>query len=100
MQERGYEKSEINEIANMAFITGRTNQRLSRKPPEEYFPEIINLRGEASLQAQQVPIKPELWKVENYRSFLQERRRMLAGSINQFVERAFIVGSVKNTDSA
>jgi hypothetical protein len=29
LQEAGFEKSEINEISNMAFIGGRTNRRIS-----------------------------------------------------------------------
>jgi hypothetical protein len=84
----GYEKSEINEIANMAFITGRTNQRLSKKPPEEYFAKIIQERGQQALIDQQIPMDRELWKVSHYRDFLEERRRLLAESINSFIEAA------------
>lgn len=99
LQEHRYEKSEINEIANMAFITGRTNQRLSRKPPDEYFRGIISERGEAALHAQLIPVDRELWKVENYRSFLQERRKMLADAVNKFIDRAFQAGSVDKIES-
>lgn len=99
LQEHRYEKSEINEIANMAFITGRTNQRLSRKPPDEYFHGIITERGEAALHAQLIPVDRELWKVENYRSFLQERRKMLADAVNKFIDRAFQAGSVGKIES-
>lgn len=81
-----YEKSEINEIANMAFITGRTNQRLSKKSPEEYFERIIAERGEQALRDQQIPMDRRLWKIENYRAFLDERRRLLSVAINDFIE--------------
>jgi len=94
LQGHGYEKAEINEIANMAFITGRTNQRLSRKPPDEYFRGIISERGEAALHAQLIPVDREFWKVDKYRSFLQERRKMLADAVNKFIDRAFQAGSV------
>lgn len=83
--DEGYEKSEINEIANMAFITGRTNQRLSKKAPEIYFPKIIQERGEKALTDQLIPMDRNLWKVENYRDFLIERRRLLTQSINTFI---------------
>ncbi|MEK6286044.1 MAG: DUF262 domain-containing protein [Acidobacteriota bacterium] len=32
-----YSKSEINEIANMAFVSGGTNRSIASKPPEEYL---------------------------------------------------------------
>ena len=89
LQEREYEKSEINEIANMAFITGRTNQRLSKTAPEIYFERIIESRGEQALSAQQIPLDRALWSLDRYRDFLIERRRLLANSINSFIEAAF-----------
>jgi hypothetical protein len=96
LQEHEYEKSEINEIANMAFIAGRTNQRISRKAPLDYLPAIIQERGEATLSAHQIPMDRELWKIEHFRSFLQERRRLLADAVNKFIGRAFEVGSVRD----
>lgn len=48
LKTRNYETKEINEIANLAFISGRTNVRKSSKPPVEYFTgEIIPKRGKA-----------------------------------------------------
>ena len=86
--DEAYEKWEINEIANMAFITGRTNQRLSKKRPAEYFNKIIDERGEHALRDQLIPMDRNLWKVENYRDFLAERRRMLTDAINDFIDTA------------
>lgn len=100
LQEHDYEKSEINEIANMAFIAGRTNQKLSRKPPEEYLPKIIDSRGEGALIAQQIPMDRELWRVENYRAFLQERRRMLATRVNEFIQTTSQLGSIAQASRA
>ncbi|MCI0485903.1 MAG: DUF262 domain-containing protein [Blastocatellia bacterium] len=94
LQQAGYEKSEINEIANMAFITGRTNRRISNKTPGDYFKDIIQLRGEDTLRHQKIPMDQELWKIENYRDFLEERRKLLAASINEFINRAYETGSV------
>jgi hypothetical protein len=96
LQEHDYEKSEINEIANIAFITGRTNQRLSKKPPDQYFPGIIQERGMEALGKQQIPMDRELWKVENFRAFLEARRGLLAKAVNEFIQRAFETGSVTN----
>lgn len=96
LQEHGYEKSEINEIANMAFIAGRTNQKLSRKPPAEYLPKIIEQRGADALAAQQVPTDTALWEVARYRDFLKERRRLLAVAVNAFIETASRQGRVNS----
>jgi hypothetical protein len=83
-----YERKEINEIANMAFISGGANRRISNKAPAKYFPKVIESRGEEALASQCVPLDPELHEIENYRDFLEERRELLAEKVNQFLEAA------------
>lgn len=80
-----YETREINEIANMAFIAGRTNRKISNKEPVEYLPTIIRDTGEVALTAHGVPTNTDLWRIENYRAFLETRRAILAERINVFV---------------
>lgn len=82
-----YETGEINEIANMAFITGQTNRRLSNKEPTAYLPSIVAKQGQESLDAQLVPNDPELLKLENYRAFLKARRTALAKCMNEFIAK-------------
>ncbi len=82
-----YDARETHEIANMAFISGRTNQRISNKPPATYFPKIIAERGEEALTSQCVPIQAELHQLERYRDFLTARREALTVTINRFVEQ-------------
>lgn len=81
-----YEKKEINEIANMAFISGGTNRKLGKKEPFDYFPGIIKDRGEEALTSQLVPTDSRLWKLENYREFLKARREVLAKTVNEFLD--------------
>ena len=81
-----YETREINEIANMAFISGGTNRRISNKEPVDYLPGVIAQRGEDALTIQGIPIEPELWRLENYRVFLERRRKFLADTVNRFAE--------------
>jgi hypothetical protein len=88
LKEAGYETAEINEIANFAFIGGQTNRRISNKRPEDYFQQIISQRGEAALAKQCIPLDRNLWKIERYRDFLVERRRLLADRINNMVVEA------------
>ncbi len=84
LTDAGYETSEINEIANMAFIGGRTNRRISAKNPAEYLEEIVKTRGEETLSDQFVPLDRDLWKIENFREFLEARRLLLLDGINAF----------------
>lgn len=86
LKARGYETGEINEIANMAFITGQTNRRISNKEAAEYLADIAATQGEGALRSQCVPIDPALWSTERYRDFLQLRRAELAARMNAFIE--------------
>jgi len=91
LKKAGYEKAEINEIANMAIISGGANRRISNKEPALYFPEIIRKHGsDEPLRSQVIPLEPELLRMENYRKFLQARRVALAELINRHIQSALI----------
>jgi hypothetical protein len=79
---------EVNEIANLAFITSATNKWLGKRPPSEYVPEIIAHRGEETLKRHFIPLDPELWKLERFRDFLAARRVLLAEAMNVYLTRA------------
>lgn len=87
LKERGFETGEINEIANLAFITGQTNRRISNKEASEYLTAIVAKQGEGALKSQCVPTEPNLWHTEKYREFLQIRRTALAERMNEFIKR-------------
>jgi hypothetical protein len=80
-----YDRREINEIANMAFIGGGTNRAISSKPPAEYLADVVANRGTVALEQQAVPVDPDLHRVENYRRFLEHRRAALADAVNAFL---------------
>jgi len=80
-----FETGEINEIANMAFITGQTNRRISNKDATGYLADIVAKQGEQALLSQCVPTDPELWDTGRYRDFLQYRRVALAERMNAFI---------------
>lgn len=86
LKELGYETGEINEIANMAFITGQTNRRISNKEPLEYLAEIARAQGQAALDSQLIPTDQALLRPENYREFLRVRREALATRMNEFIK--------------
>jgi hypothetical protein len=80
-----YEKSEINEIANMAFISGETNREISFRSAEVYLADILKRHGKQALESHCIPVDPNLWKIESFRDFLKYRRTALAQAVNDFI---------------
>jgi len=85
LKDKGYETGEINEIANMAFITGQTNRRISNKEASKYLEEVIAKQGMEALESQCVPTDQALWSTGAYRDFLKVRREALAHRMNAFI---------------
>ena len=83
-----YEKKEINEISNMAFISGRLNRSLGMKEPVEYLPQIVKHRGEEALTTQGVPLDSKLHRIERFGEFLEVRRKTLVRILNDFLQKA------------
>jgi hypothetical protein len=81
-----YEIREINEIANMAFISGKTNRKISDKEPSVYLPRVITENGTEALKLQGVPLDRNLYQIDRYRDFLQERRSILSDTVNDFLQ--------------
>jgi len=88
LKQSGHEKSAINEIANMAFVTGGTNRRISAQPPEQYLHAILDQQGKQALSAHCIPLETSLWTIKAYPQFLEFRRAALAAAINQFISTA------------
>ncbi|MEW6714151.1 MAG: hypothetical protein AB1306_03530 [Nitrospirota bacterium] len=72
----------------MAFISGRVNRNISNKEPIDYFPIIIRDRGEEALLSQEIPNDSSLWRIDNYKEFLLQRRTSLSDAINRFIEQS------------
>ncbi len=72
----------INQVANLAFISGHTNVTISAKSPDAYLAKIEDSR----LRAQYVPDDRSLWTLDRYEDFLLARRTLLAEAINQFLQ--------------
>ena len=79
---RGYDKTEVNAVANFCFLTKDTNLAISDRLPEEYFPE-VEAKHSGVLASQWIPQDSALWGVERYREFLQARRVLLATETNR-----------------
>ena len=77
-----YSKSEVNDLANLAFISSKANKQISARSPAVYFQEV----GEEELGRHFVPLDPALRSAHAYPSFVVERRRLLAAAMNEFLE--------------
>lgn len=76
---------EADDIANLAFIGGKTNRAISDKAPTVYLPPLLDQLGEPAFAAQCIPVEASLLEVESYKAFLLERRKRIATALNTFV---------------
>jgi hypothetical protein len=79
---------EADDIANLAFIGGKTNRQISDKPPVTYFPEVMKKTGPEGFATQCIPTDPALLEIGTYKQFLAERRKLIAARLNQFLGTA------------
>lgn len=81
-----YTSREADDIANLAFIGGKTNREISDKAPSKYFPALIEKAGERALAAQCIPTDTVLLDVAAYKKFLAVRRVLMSKRLNAFLE--------------
>lgn len=75
---------EADDIANLAFIGGKTNRAISDKTPSSYLPPLVQ-QHPLSFSAQTIPTAPELLELGSYKTFLEERRKLIAARLNDFL---------------
>lgn len=80
-----YTGREADDIANLCFISGKTNRQISDKAPADYFPNLVEKAGEAAFQSQCIPVGQELLSLSSYKAFLAERRKQIAARLNEFL---------------
>ncbi len=96
LYEKGYEKSEVNALANFTFLTQDTNLKISDKKPSEYLKKYASSNPDL-LRSHWIPLDEKLWEAESYLDFLEERRRLLANAANDFLD-GLLDGSVPERD--
>ena len=80
--ELGFKRPEVNALANFCFLTKECNLIIGAHLPEAYFPEVEE-KHPGALASQWIPMDSALWKIENYREFLEARRVLLAEETNR-----------------
>lgn len=82
LYKRKFKRPEVNALANFCFLTKDTNLVITDRLPEEYFPAVEKAHPGA-LASQWIPSDQALWKVENFRQFLEARKALLATELNR-----------------
>ena len=85
LYKNGFDRSQVNAVANFCFLTKGTNLQISNRPPSEYFPKIEG-GYPGSLASQWIPMDEALWETDNYPRFLEERQRLLAAAANELLD--------------
>jgi len=80
-----YTSREADDIANLCFISGKTNRQISDKEPSQYLPPMIEKAGNSAFEKQCIPTEQTLLGVECYKAFLQKRREQIAKRLNDFL---------------
>jgi hypothetical protein len=80
-----YARREADDIANLAFISGKTNRSISDKEPHIYFPGVREKSGESAFTKQCIPLADELLTKDRYKDFLAARRKLIAARLNDFL---------------
>ena len=77
---------EIDDLANLAFISATTNNWIRAKSPATYIPQFVSDHGTAMFDNQCIPLDANLLTRESYNEFLAERRVRIARELNTFLD--------------
>lgn len=77
LRQQNLEQKEINEIANLAFIGGRTNRRILNKEPINYLEKIVETSGDETLLSQLMPLTANYGSLAVTRIFWHGAERKL-----------------------
>jgi hypothetical protein len=75
----------MQEVTNRAILTQVANRTKSNLMAEDYL-LWVEKRIPDALTRQSIPMDRELWKLENYKRFLEARRQQLASELNAFLK--------------
>jgi hypothetical protein len=81
----GYDRSQVNAVANFCFLTRETNLLIGERNPQEYF-RAVETQHPGALASQWIPADPALWHIDRYPDFLAARRELLASAANTFLD--------------
>ncbi|HUT53648.1 MAG TPA: DUF262 domain-containing protein [bacterium] len=78
-------EDKITSVANLAFLTPRTNIQIGNRLPSDYLAEIASTEGGiASLEQQLIPMNRELWKHNKFEEFCKARSELIISKAKEF----------------
>ena len=83
---------DFNQIANMIYIDYHVNIRISDMPPHEYWSLVLEECSDNTREfitenyTESYDLPHEFWNM-GYFEFLDERRKLMAGSIKKYFEK-------------
>lgn len=86
------DKSLAQEFTNRVILTLSENRTKSNKLAEVYLKDVKS-KFPNSLALQCIPENEELWKIENYKEFLKDRRVLLSERFNHFLNNISITNT-------
>lgn len=92
LKKAGYDKENrikyalAQEFTNRAILTQIANRSKSDKEAANYLASVMKKFPKA-LELQCIPTDESLWQIENYESFLEARRELLAKHLNAFLKK-------------
>jgi hypothetical protein len=78
-----YSKAEINDLANLAFISAKANRKISDRSPASYFVEL----SDTEMSSHLAPQATNLRTAEAYPDFVVARRSLLASAMTELLDR-------------
>ena len=81
-----YYQEDRDQIANLMLLTAEENGFSGKRdiPPNEWFRD----KDDAYLDMHLIPKSPELWELDNYEAFIEERKRLILGKFSNILQRA------------
>ena len=82
---RKYSKEQINQIGNLMLLTAQENGAGGKgdKTPEEWFLD----KNDEYLERHLIPKDKELWKIENFERFIEERKKLILDKFNHLIAK-------------
>ena len=88
LRAQGLRDSQINQMANYAFIDWKDNIEILDKAPAEYYPVVCQGRSKDEIRHMEAEnALPFGWEKMDYEQFLIERRKLMAARIKTAFER-------------
>ena len=84
LQTRGTAVDDLENIANIALISKTANLQIADTPPSVYLPK-LQMTNPDILRGHCIPRNLDLWEVENFEDFLQQRRELMGATTDSII---------------